>query len=1051
MPRPSLTSSPESSASLPILDESQLRVLELELGQSRAIIGAPGSGKTTALLALYRHLLRDRGLRHDEVLALGANRIVATQLRAELDALLDEPAGGPRARTSSSFALALLSADRRVRGELPLRLLTGSVQDEIIERIARLVSEHPPQNPVFTRDVLGSPLFRNQFRELLRVLDETQLGARDLARLGEQFGVPEWSEVSALVTEYRTTLENEYPLHRDTSSLHLEAATLLDSLPVSVAARDHIGELAALRVVLVDDAQELTASTLQLLRAIAARGVTVWAFGDPDISTGAFQGSAHRALSDLGAALGVQSVEPLLLSTVYRHPATIRSVVQDLTEPIGAAGLGEQRRAEAFAKNGGVVQRARFPTTGESVGAIAHLLRERHLGLGQDMTARSESVDWSDMAVITRTRHEAQRLARQLSAAQVPTDISAGGAVLAEHPVIRDLLTLVQFAYGWRTPDTALLDRLLTGPLGGVDVLALKRLRMALQLADARTGDARPADELMLEHFLNPLIEPRVDTRQSRALVTLAKLLAAASARASEGGDLSEVLWEIWATSPLPQKWERQALSHQGTASDEANASLDAVMALFFASARFEEQEVTLNRAQFVESLLGSSVPEDSLARARKRAAVTVTTPQGMIGRQAKIVVVTQLQDGTWPNLKSRGSLLHLERLSNVASGAADAPIADRRDVLHDELRLFAQAVSRASDEVLITAVQNDDTMPSVFFTIGSEDERTEMPSGRLTLRGLVASLRRSLHEHPDDKSAAEQLAILALNGVPGANPDEWFGMRALSTEAPLHDLSDGETLVSVSPSRLEKFENCALDWAIARLGGERSVSSAALGTLLHLAMETVEDPTVDAVMARVDDGWSVLSFDSAWEQTRTHDLAESMAESLVAYLDDFEAKGGTLIGAEQQFRLNFGQARVRGTIDRIELTPRAGDEPARVLIVDLKTQKAAPGATEIAEHPQLALYQLAAQSGEIEVGGAELAGAALLLVHPKAKGSGRYKLPTQAPLTEEQRDDLVARLEQAAVGMSAATFTAKVEHHCTDNFAFGNCKIHIVRPVSFG
>lgn len=1032
----------------PTLDAVQRSVLEFELGECRAVIGAPGSGKTETLFALYEHLLRERGLHDREVLVLGANRVVAAQLKAELDSRMREPAGAPRARSSSSLALALIAADRRVRGELPIRLLTGAVQDELVAAVIEDRLHSHGGFAALTRETLSSPAFRNQFREMLRVLDETGSTVQDLASYGVKHDVPEWVEVAELVTAYLQRLNDEYPLYRDNSAMHADAVALLDTVPVGVESSSRLGELADLRVILVDDAQELTGSALLMLRALVQRGVTVWVFGDPDMSTGAFHGSAHRVLSDLDGALGVRAGETVTLPAVYRHPAEIRLCVQELTSLIGTAGAGAQRMAPAIAQ-GGRVLRAVSETSGEAAGAIAHLLRERHLGLGAEINP----VDWSEMAVICRTRHEAQRLARQLAAADVPTDIAAGGVVLAEHPIVRDLLVLAQLSFGWVTADTQCVTRLLTGPIGSLDPLALKRLGTAMQLATARTDESSTppsADALILEYFLDSKAQALIDTRQSRALERLASVFAAGCAAVENEGDLSEVLWALWDASGLASVWERHARG-VGPSAERANRALDAVIALFFASTRFEEQELTLNREQFVASLLSSSVPEDSLARSNARSAVTVTTPQGMIGRSASVVVVTQLQEGVWPNTKSRGSLMHLERFEHLARGFHDAPLSDRRDVLHDELRLLAQAVSRATTEVVLTAVRNEETMPSTFFSLQTGHEPVILPSSRLTLRGLVATLRRRLNEDPTDTEAAEQLAILATRSIPGADPAEWYGMIEPSTTAPLHDLSDENATVSVSPSRLETFEECPLDWAIARLGGERTVSAAAVGTLLHLAMEKATEPTVDAIMARVDGGWGILSFDAEWEQQRSHNTARAMAQSLASYLTDFDARGGALLSAEQTFTLPFGHARVRGTIDRVELVPAAGDAPAKVLIVDLKTQKNAPSGPEIAEHTQLQLYQLALRDGAIDAPGDELAGAALLLVHPKATGAGAYKLATQAPLTEEQHATLISRIERAAQGMSQASFTARVEHHCSDRYSYGNCRIHVIRPVSFG
>ena len=82
----------------------------------------------------------------------------------------------------------------------------------------------------------------------------------------------------------------------------VDSAELVDNA-VTIVTRN--GALARLRLILVDDLQEATVATLSLLRAFAARGVAVLAFGDPDVSSTAFRGAEASALGQLDARLGV--------------------------------------------------------------------------------------------------------------------------------------------------------------------------------------------------------------------------------------------------------------------------------------------------------------------------------------------------------------------------------------------------------------------------------------------------------------------------------------------------------------------------------------------------------------------------------------------------------------------------------------------------------------------------------------------------------------------------------------------------------------------------
>ncbi|WP_286346547.1 AAA family ATPase [Frondihabitans sucicola] len=103
-PRTEPSSSAEPSSRVlraPVqLDASQLAVLALGEAESAAVIGAPGSGKTEALIAYVLDRVHREGWGPEAVVALAPTRGTATALRDVLAARLDVPTPGPsRARS----------------------------------------------------------------------------------------------------------------------------------------------------------------------------------------------------------------------------------------------------------------------------------------------------------------------------------------------------------------------------------------------------------------------------------------------------------------------------------------------------------------------------------------------------------------------------------------------------------------------------------------------------------------------------------------------------------------------------------------------------------------------------------------------------------------------------------------------------------------------------------------------------------------------------------------------------------------------------------------
>lgn len=1068
------------------LDPSQRSVLALDPEQHARVLGAPGSGKTSVLVEAYAAALGRPGWGETDVLVLAPSRLAASRLRAQIEARAGRALGGTPVRTPVSLAFAVLSLAAAAAATDAPRLLTGTVQDEAIAETIEARIAAGSTGP-FMPEVLRSPTFRAELREFWRVLDDfgldpevfaTQLAGRRGQSSAEAItAVPadglleRWIEALGIVAEVASLLSGQRPGEVSSSALLRAAAEELRA-----------GHGAVPRLLLVDDAQEVGEGQLALLAACAAAGSSVWVFGDPDLTTETFHGERARVMGDLAGELARRGApaadeQLVVLDTVHRHRPELRGFVRGLTARIGAAGAGGQRGAGAAAvetagsraaEPEGAAAPVCFATAesqSEQLGVIAHRLRSRHLGIDGGSPAA-----WHRMAVICRTRDEAGRISRGLANHQVPTGVAAGGIVLREHRVVRDLIRLLQHALDIAPLDAREVQDLLGGPLGGLDPVAVRRLRGALMMQERREAreesrDARDTDELLLDAFAFPGVEPAVDSVGGRALRRLGRLVAAGAKDRASGGTPRETLWALWSSAKLAdgtglaEAWQQDALEGRAARAEEADRSLDAVMGLFFALQRHEEQDSELSIEQLLEQLLDSAVPEDSLAQRGERDAVTVTTPQGAIGREFDLVAIAGVQDGSWPNLRSRGSLFGTVALERWLRGG-EATEASRSDTIHDELRLFAQACSRASRELLVVSVSDEDQHPGPFFRFGRDHLYEGLPSSRLTLRGATAALRRSVVAGDFDPVTLDSLVALAAAGVPGAHPDEWYGVLPPSTQAPLRDLGDPEQRVSVSPSQLEKAEKCPLDWVVSMLGGGSSSAQMNLGTLVHHAFEIAQGPDAEAMLAAVDQEWRKLSFDADWESQRAHDTAEAMVAGLADYLREFEASDRVLVGREARFKVSLEHAELRGSADRLESRDTEGG--TEVTVLDLKTGRTPPSGPATAEHAQLMAYQLGVALGAFAAEGAAEAavegapvvevksgGARLLYVHPDATKGRGFTERAQQPLDDETRAAFVQRVEQVAEVMAAGSFEARIDHHCTDPYAHGECRLQIIPAVS--
>ncbi|MCW4458105.1 ATP-dependent DNA helicase [Microbacterium sp. MPKO10] len=1027
------------------LDVAQKAVVEAPDGMHVAVTGAPGTGKTTTLVELLANRVQNRGYDPDAVLALVPSRLAANRLRDRLALRIGLPTSGPLARTVNSAAFQIVQSATPT-GTEQVRLLTGAEQDHILAEIlaGHVLDRSGPTWPdALGPDVRALQGFRTELRELMMRCVENGTSTDELRRLARAHERPEWSAAADVIDEYGIIVDSYATAFRDSSELLAEAVQRLSEG----------ADIDRLRLVAVDDLQEFGPGALRLLRALAARGVDIVAFGDPDVAVSTFRGSDVGAIGQLGSRIGAPATEHTL-TTAYRGGRSIRALVSSVSQRIGVAGGIEHRRADATAddpRGEPPIVRIEATSPAAEYRQIARVLREHHL---------FRDVPWSRMSVIVRSGALVPAVSKALALAEVPTKTPVGSLSIRDALASRQLLDAAALATGTIEPTIELVESLMTGPVGGLDTVALRRLKRELRHEDIAGGGTSTPGELLVDAVGHPNGFASIDSASARRAGRFAASLARARETAAVGGSIEEVLWSLWSGSGLADSWGSAALG-TGLAADEANRNLDAVMALFTAAKRYVERNPEDPAQGFLTEVFSAEVPEDSLTPQASTDAVWVGTPNSVIGTETDVVVVAHLQDGAWPNPQLRGSLLYPQLLSAVLAGLPVETLDARADVLADELRMFALSVSRAAAQVVVSATVSDDEQPSVFFRFPAIAQAPVRDAAEgqhpFTLRGITGQLRRiATHgARPGDRGqAASALARLAGQGVDGADPADWYGMAEPSTTEPLVDLTDPDAHVRVSPSKLETFEKSPLVWFIDSMAARPSGVIAGMGTVIHSAMENAgtlpaEEQTDDRLSAEslwadVDRRWAELRFDAPWIAGAQKRKARELVAALSEYLLDAKRSGSTVISAEGRFELQIGQVTLSGIIDRVEKLP-----DGRVRIVDLKTGRSRPSAAEIPENAQLSAYQLALGQGAIEgADGAENGGAALLFVSDGVKGRS-YRLMVQEPSDDAARSAFIERLAAAGEGMAAATFPGAVdlgERDPASGFAY---RIHLIEAVS--
>ncbi|MDH6516657.1 superfamily I DNA/RNA helicase/RecB family exonuclease [Streptomyces sp. SAI-135] len=1050
------------------------------------------------------------------MLVLTFSRKAAVELRDRM-ALRTGAARAPQATTFHSFCYALVRAhqDSDLFVE-PLRLLSGPEQDVTVRELLagqpdleRLGLAHV-RWPDDLRACLTTRGFADEVRAVLARSRELGLGPGALDAFARRIGRPDWRAAAAFLAEYLDVLDLQGVL--DYAEL-VHRAVLL-------ARRPEVAERLAAQydAVFVDEYQDTDPAQVRLLQALAGGGRTLVAFGDPDQSIYAFRGADVNGILDFPYAFPRADGRPApveVLRTSRRSGADLLAATRLVTQRMPLTRLPAEKvrahRELAPVREGGRVEVFTYPTPGTELDNIADILRRAHL---------EDGVPWGEMAVLVRAGSRTiPTVRRALTAAGVPLDIDGDDLPLRHEPAVAPLLTALRAvamaeaagsavrreearsdeegasgarsadeesvpqasapeesvpeespsdaeappsALSWLDTETALT--LLASPLAGMDAADLRRLGRALRDEERAAGNALPppSDVLLARALAEPERLAVHDPAYARGAQRLGALLGKARERLAKGGSAEEALWDLWEGTPWPGRLERAA-RRGGAAGRNADRDLDAVCALFATAARAEERTGGRGALNFLEEIDAEDIAADTLTRRAVRPdAVRLMTAHRSKGLEWRLVVVAGVQEGLWPDLRRRGSLLEADRIGR--DGLAD-PLTPGA-LLAEERRLFYVAATRARERLVVTAVKapaDDGDQPSRFLTeLGVEPKDvTGRPRRPLSVAALVAELRATVVDpRVSDtlrEAAARRLARLAALAdedgrplVPSAHPYRWWGMfEPTESKVPLRNRDQP---VVLSGSALDQLANtCALQWFLGREVKADAPATVAqgFGNVVHvLADEVASGHTpadLDVLMERLDSVWNALAFDAPWKSAQEKENARVALERFLKW-HVMDRTGRTPVASEHDFDVTLEagevEVRIRGQMDRVE-----ADGEGRAYVVDFKTGKQPVSSAEVERHPQLAVYQLAVREGAVdeafdgvrpEPGGAELV--QLRQGAPKRDGGEALpKVQAQEPLEGEWVGDLLAT---AAGKVLDERFTPSAGQHCSHCAFRASCSV---------
>ena len=988
------------------LTPAQLEVVNHRTSQL-LVLGQAGSGKTSTLIAAIANRIA-AGEDPNKILALTYGRQSASKLRDQIASAnpTAHTVAEPIARTFHSIAFMILNDPINLESSADKKyvLLSGAEQDAQIRQLLELDAANPAQSnwPQDLIPALTTKGFAKELREFIGRATERGSSPEELSKFAKKYDQKYWPAICQFWERYQNAMAL-----RDATTTH--SFNRVDPSEIVVLAVDKLESNQRLlqkyqklfQIIYVDEFQESDRAQRKLLQLLSGPELVI--FADPDSAVGRFRGAdPDNLISDL-EQFGIKK----------------KITLDKRLRPIASQ------------------QVALLSSASEEANFIAHQFRSAHL---------TSKMPWSQMAVIVRSPGpQITALQRAFAMNSIPVEIDAQAASLGDNPAIKPIITVAQIALGQLKITSSNWDEielLLKSEFAGADAISIRQMRIALSKAQ-KHNPPKSSTDLILDHLTCPT--PDLPWEELTSLKRINDLIKEAKKALSKSPDISDLLWSIWSNGKnyegelISRVWQQTALAG-GNRGMIADQNLDAVITLFEVARRFSERLPEAKPSLFIDQLLGEKILADTITTTAQRGEVVqVMTVHSAKGLEWELVALAGMQEGSWPNLKQRGSLLGSERLVEIfrhgISNIEQLDAISAAGLMQDEKRLLNVALTRASKQIFVTAITGEDTQPSSYFEkLAPEEIQLHQSQRSITQPALVAALRRiaTVSDKEDSQFAARALKTLASNGVKVADPKHWVGVKPVSTDLPV--ISPQEQL-RISPSSLESFTECGLKWMLEQSGGRDADSTAqVLGSAIHVIAAQLKDQptlTLDELEGKLKGAWSLIDMNQGWIKDYEYRRAASMLKKFYGW--HLENKN-QLIGVEEKFEFKLGSAIVSGSIDRVELT-----NEGKYYIVDLKTGATPISYEDAQQNKQLQSYQLAVVNDGFKnkLEHQEVAGAELIFV-----GDLKGKEAKGRPQDKVNEKVVSQEISDIAVKMSDKNFVAVINDRCRSCAVKTSCPI---------
>ncbi len=424
------------------LNERQKEAVETVAGPLLVIAGA-GSGKTLVLTHRIAHLIIEKGVRPEQILAVTFTNKAAREMKDRVARILDD-----YGRAESSHALFLGTFH-----SLCLKVLRAHA-----EKIG-----YGTNFVIFDeKDKLGLIKTACAEQEVDPKRFPPELFAHIISRRKSKLMTPKDSEEEEASDPFAETARGIYERYQRALKAHngvdfddmvMQAVLLLENHPV---VRAHYQN--TFQYLLIDEYQDTNLAQYRLARLLAGAHENICAVGDMD------QAIYGWRQADIANILNFEKDYPrakvILLEENYRSTGNILSAANAL---IGKNKLRKEKNLFTRGESGAKIRIVMTANETEEAQFIARTIKEE---------VRKNQSRWADFAVLYRTNAQSRAVEEALMYARIPY-VMLGGFKFYERKEVKDALCYLRFIANQK--DAVSLARIVAVPPRGIGKASLLR------------------------------------------------------------------------------------------------------------------------------------------------------------------------------------------------------------------------------------------------------------------------------------------------------------------------------------------------------------------------------------------------------------------------------------------------------------------------------------------------------------------------------------------------------------------------------------------------